>query len=130
MLIQDCSTFQENAGSIVGFPGAQPYKGENVMFEQCHILVPCAVEKSITADNAPKIKAKLIAEGANGPTTLGADKILQEKGCLVIPVSSDSIFNIFRDILFIYKSTESTIMLTLRNKLIFISNFEYVKCLS
>ena len=51
----------------------------------CDIFLPCAMEGSITADNAPRIKAKYIVEGANGPTTTEADKILDEKGILVVP---------------------------------------------
>lgn len=62
----------------MGFPEAETYTGESLMFEECDILVPCAVEKSITADNAPKIKAKIISEGANGPTTPEVSKFQRD----------------------------------------------------
>ena len=61
--------FCQEHRTIVGFRGATPYKGENVMFEKCDILAPCAVEQVIHGGNAAKIQAKVITEGANGPTT-------------------------------------------------------------
>ncbi|CAF2049727.1 unnamed protein product [Rotaria magnacalcarata] len=74
-------------GTIVGFPGAQPYDKDpkELLCEQCDILIPAASEQQITVDNAHRIKARIIAEGANGPTTPEADQILMNNNVLVIP---------------------------------------------
>ncbi|MBI4786195.1 MAG: Glu/Leu/Phe/Val dehydrogenase [Chloroflexi bacterium] len=71
--------------SVVGFPETEPITNEALLEIQCDILVPAALENQITKENAPKIKAKLIAEGANGPTTPDADRILAERGIIVLP---------------------------------------------
>ncbi|XP_051968359.1 glutamate dehydrogenase, mitochondrial-like [Xyrauchen texanus] len=71
-------------GTIVGFPNSQPYEG-NILEAQCDILIPAAGEKQLNRKNAHNIKAKIIAEGANGPTTPDADKIFLEKNVMVIP---------------------------------------------
>lgn len=76
--------YKLETGTIRGFPGAQDTT-EDLMVAECDILVPAANERQITAKNAHLIKAKIIAEGANGPTTPAADKILQERKRLVIP---------------------------------------------
>jgi glutamate dehydrogenase (NAD(P)+) len=73
-------------GSILGYPGATDVTPSTAALElDCDILVPAALERVITGDNAPRIRAKLIAEGANGPTTEEADAILQARGVLVLP---------------------------------------------
>jgi glutamate dehydrogenase (NAD(P)+) len=71
--------------SLEGFPGAEPITNEELLTLEVDVLVPAAKEDQITRHNAPDIKAKIIAEGANGPTTPRADDILNERGVLVIP---------------------------------------------
>ncbi|MBI3634635.1 MAG: Glu/Leu/Phe/Val dehydrogenase, partial [Candidatus Rokubacteria bacterium] len=73
-------------GSIKDFPGATWLTPTGRALElDCDILIPAALEHQITAENAPRIKAKIVAEGANGPTTSEAEKILLERGALIIP---------------------------------------------
>ena len=72
-------------GSVVGFVGAEPLANERFWQVPCDILVPAALEQQITAANAPLIQARLVIEGANGPTTPEADDILAERGILVVP---------------------------------------------
>ena len=67
--------FQKN-NTIAGFPGAATYEGPSLLEEECDILCPCAVEGVITAENAPRIKARVVAEGANGPINYEAHQIL------------------------------------------------------
>jgi glutamate dehydrogenase (NAD(P)+) len=71
--------------TLAGFPGAEKIPNEELLELECDVLVPAAREDQITHRNAARIKAKIICEGANGPTTAKADPILQEKGVLVIP---------------------------------------------
>ncbi|KRY41216.1 Glutamate dehydrogenase 2, mitochondrial [Trichinella spiralis] len=79
------SYFSDN-GTIVGFPHADSYQPkEDLFYEQCDILIPAAIEKVITKKNAEKIKAKVVVEAANGPTTPAGDRILQQRNILVIP---------------------------------------------
>jgi glutamate dehydrogenase (NAD(P)+) len=71
--------------SIEGFPGAEPLENSKLFELPVDILIPAALENQITLDNAPRIRAKIIAEGANGPTTPEAHKYLHEHGVFVIP---------------------------------------------
>ena len=80
--------YRRETGSIIGFPGAKSFSKEDrtkVLEQECDILVPAALENQITTENAPNIKAKIIAEAANGPITSKAEEILLEKGVLIIP---------------------------------------------
>ncbi|MGQ0812991.1 MAG: Glu/Leu/Phe/Val family dehydrogenase [Gemmatimonadota bacterium] len=70
---------------LEGYKGGDPIGGDEVLELDVDVVAPCALENVITRRNAPRIKAKIIAEGANGPTTAPADKILDEKGVFVIP---------------------------------------------
>ncbi|MFO0804317.1 MAG: Glu/Leu/Phe/Val dehydrogenase [Gemmataceae bacterium] len=71
--------------SVVGFPGAESLPAEELLTTKCTILAPAAMERVITAENAPRIDCRILAEGANGPTTPDADDILQAKDVFVIP---------------------------------------------
>ncbi len=78
--------FRKETGSIIGFPGSKHIGGPSAALElECDILVPAALENQITLENADRIKAKVIAEAANGPVTAEADAILRSKGILVLP---------------------------------------------
>jgi len=77
--------FKQERGSVIGFPGAQTIGVQDVLEVPCDILIPAATEGVITAANAPRVQARIIAEAANGPTTPEADAILFSKGALVIP---------------------------------------------
>ncbi len=71
--------------SILGFHGAKEVKSEEVLYAKVDILIPAALENQITDKNAAKLRCKIVAEGANGPTTPEADRILEKNGILVIP---------------------------------------------
>ncbi len=71
--------------SLDGFPGAEKVSNSDLLEIKCDVLAPCATENQITSKNADKISCKILAEGANGPTTPKADKILHKNGIFVIP---------------------------------------------
>ncbi|MBX3440331.1 MAG: Glu/Leu/Phe/Val dehydrogenase [Planctomycetaceae bacterium] len=75
----------DKTGSVVGFKGADAIDGHDLLELEVDLLIPAAVEGVIHEQNAPRIKAKLIVEGANGPTTPAADKILEARGCVIVP---------------------------------------------
>ncbi len=71
--------------NLEGFKGGDKISNGELLTSECDVLVPAALEKVFTAENAPNVKAKLIVEGANGPTTPEADSIFKQKGIVVIP---------------------------------------------
>ena len=81
----DITAHVKATGGVGGFAGAEPMDGEAFWDVACDILIPAALEGQITADRAQRIKAKLVLEGANGPTLPTADDILAERGVLVVP---------------------------------------------
>lgn len=76
---------KNQTGSVKGYPGCEEVSNQELLALDCDILIPAALENQITAENAAAVKAKIIGEGANGPTTPEADQILREKDVLVIP---------------------------------------------
>jgi glutamate dehydrogenase (NAD(P)+) len=77
--------YKQRNNSVTGFPGADAADTKELLITDCDILAPCATENVITSKNADNIKARIIAEGANGPTTSVADDILQEKRVFISP---------------------------------------------
>ena len=76
---------KQETGALQGLRGAEPVTNEELLLLDCDILAPCALEQVITPDNADRVRAKILCEGANGPTTPAADEILEDRGVLVLP---------------------------------------------
>jgi glutamate dehydrogenase (NAD(P)+) len=76
---------KQETGSVSGLKDAESISDEDLLLLDCDVLAPCALEQVITTENADKIKAKIVCEGANGPTTPAADEILEDRGVLVLP---------------------------------------------
>jgi glutamate dehydrogenase (NAD(P)+) len=72
-------------GTVVGFPDAEPVAASELLMMDVTVLVPAAIEGVLTAENAPKVRARIVVEGANGPTTPAADEILDANDVLVVP---------------------------------------------
>ena len=76
---------KERTGTVLGFPGSEEISADELLALECDVLVPAALENTIHAGNARKVKARIIAEAANGPVTPEADRILEDQGVFVIP---------------------------------------------
>ncbi len=84
--VEKVAAHRAETGSICGYPDAEHLENPNAGLElACDILVPAALENQLTAENAPRIQTTIVAEAANGPTTPAADRILQERGIMIIP---------------------------------------------
>ncbi|HEY0671532.1 MAG TPA: Glu/Leu/Phe/Val dehydrogenase [Longimicrobiales bacterium] len=83
--VDDALAWVQKHRFLEGYPGGEHVSNDTFLELECDVLAPCALENVITRRNATKIKARIIAEGANGPTTAPADAILDEKGVFVVP---------------------------------------------
>lgn len=86
MDLEKMMAFRKETGSIIGFGNSKELRDrDDALISECDILIPAALESQITGDNAHKVKAKIIGEAANGPTTADAHDILKERGALILP---------------------------------------------
>jgi glutamate dehydrogenase (NAD(P)+) len=76
---------KQERGTLKGLANVEPISNEELLLLDCDILAPCGLEQVLTEQNADRVKARIVCEGANGPTTPAADEILEEKGILVLP---------------------------------------------
>jgi glutamate dehydrogenase (NAD(P)+) len=76
---------KQETGALAGLRGTESISNDDLLLLDCDVLAPCALEQVITSENAEKVKARIICEGANGPVTPTADEILDERGILVLP---------------------------------------------
>jgi glutamate dehydrogenase (NAD(P)+) len=76
---------KQDSGSLEGLAGTETLTNEELLLIDCDVLAPCALEQVITGENADRIKANIVCEGANGPVTPEADAILDDRGVLVLP---------------------------------------------
>ena len=83
--IEQLWEYRQRNGTVLDFPGAEKADPAELLLKECEILIPAATENVITSQNADRVKCRILAEGANGPTTAAADDILAEKKVFVIP---------------------------------------------
>ncbi|HUV30428.1 MAG TPA: Glu/Leu/Phe/Val dehydrogenase [Acidobacteriota bacterium] len=84
--VDQVQAHRKESGTILNFPGATNFAANSDALEyECDILIPAALERQITVENAPRVKAKIVAEAANGPITADAEEILKGKGVLIVP---------------------------------------------
>jgi len=83
--ISSAIAHRQERGTLAGLAGVEAITNEELLVLDCDVLAPCALEQVITERNADRIKAKVVCEGANGPTTPSADEILEDRGILVLP---------------------------------------------
>jgi glutamate dehydrogenase (NAD(P)+) len=83
--VEAAGAFYREHGMLVGFPGADEISNEELLACDCDVLIPAAMENTIDADIAPHVKARVVCEAANGPTTPAADEILRDNGITVLP---------------------------------------------
>jgi glutamate dehydrogenase (NAD(P)+) len=76
---------KQETGALAGFRGADAISNEELLTVECDVVAPCALEQVIHAGNADRVRASIVLEGANGPTTPAADEILEDRGILVLP---------------------------------------------
>ncbi len=81
----DLWAHERSTGTVGGYPGSEPVSPQELMSLPCDILIPAALEAQIRVDNADGVRARVVVEGANGPTTPEADRILEDKGVMVVP---------------------------------------------
>jgi glutamate dehydrogenase (NAD(P)+) len=77
--------YKERSGTVVGMPGTSRISNDDLLTMKCDILIPAALENAITLNNVDMVKAKIVAEAANGPTTPHADEVLARKGIMLLP---------------------------------------------
>ena len=83
--VRSAIAHQQEHGTLQGLADVEPISNDDLLLLDCDVLAPCALEQVITEENAGQVKAKIVCEGANGPTTPAADHILEDKGVLVLP---------------------------------------------
>ncbi|MCZ7588049.1 MAG: Glu/Leu/Phe/Val dehydrogenase [Gaiella sp.] len=83
--VQAAITHKAEHGALTGLPGTEDATNDELIELECDVLVPAALEQVINTDNAPRIRAHMVCEAANSPTTPGADDVLEDRGILVLP---------------------------------------------
>ena len=83
--VEAAGRYYKESGTLADFPGAEAIANDELLTSDCDVLIPAAMENTITEEVAPHIKARVVVEGANGPTTPKADEILRENGVTVLP---------------------------------------------